>query len=60
MRFLVYVLVALGAGILTGHFYAPEFGNLYEIMLYLLILIIGIDLGQSFRLGGSGSSEGSP
>ncbi|AEK72706.1 membrane protein, conserved [Thermococcus sp. 4557] len=50
MRFLVYVLVALGAGILAGHFYAPEFGNLYEVMLYLLILIIGIDLGQSFRL----------
>jgi uncharacterized membrane protein YbjE (DUF340 family) len=50
MRFLAYVLVALIAGILTGHFYAPDFGNLYEIMLYLLILTIGIDLGQSFRL----------
>jgi len=50
MRFLIYVLLVLVAGILTGHFYAPEFGNLYEIMLYLLIMIIGIDLGQSFRL----------
>ncbi|ASJ04178.1 lysine exporter LysO family protein [Thermococcus barossii] len=51
MRFLVYVLVSLIAGIAFGHFYAPEFGNLYEAMLYLLILIIGIDLGQTFRLG---------
>ncbi|NJE06252.1 lysine exporter LysO family protein [Thermococcus sp. M36] len=50
MRFLAYVLVSLIAGIAVGHFYSPDFGNLYEIMLYLLILIIGIDLGQSFRL----------
>ena len=50
MRFLMYVLASLVAGLLIGHFYAPDFGNLYEVMLYLLILIIGIDLGQSFRL----------
>ncbi|ACJ15718.1 hypothetical membrane protein, conserved [Thermococcus onnurineus NA1] len=50
MRFLAYVLTSLTIGILIGHFYAPDFGNLYEIMLYLLIFIIGIDLGGSFRL----------
>ena len=50
MRFLIYVLASLFAGMVIGHFYAPNFGNLYEIMLYLLILIIGIDLGQTFRL----------
>ncbi|MCD6373217.1 MAG: lysine exporter LysO family protein [Thermococcus sp.] len=51
MRFLAYVLASLVLGIIVGHFYSPEFGNLYEIMLYLLILIIGIDIGQNFRLG---------
>ncbi|ASJ06738.1 lysine exporter LysO family protein [Thermococcus pacificus] len=51
MRFLAYVLASLIAGMAVGHFYAPDFGNLYEVMLYLLILIIGIDLGGSFRLG---------
>jgi uncharacterized membrane protein YbjE (DUF340 family) len=50
MRFLAYVLTALIAGMAVGHFYAPDFGNLYEVMLYLLIFIIGIDLGQTFRL----------
>ena len=51
MRFLAYVLASLIAGMAVGHFYAPDFGNLYEVMLYLLILLIGIDLGGSFRLG---------
>ncbi len=50
MRFLVYVLSSLLAGIALGHFYSPQFGNLYEVMLYLLIFIIGIELGQNFRL----------
>ncbi|ASJ08745.1 hypothetical protein A3L11_05680 [Thermococcus siculi] len=51
MRFLIYVLASLVAGMAVGHSNAPNFGNLYEIMLYILILIIGIDLGQTFRLG---------
>ena len=51
MKFLGYVMVSLIAGIAVGRFYAPNFGNLYEVMLYLLILIIGVDLGQSFRVG---------
>lgn len=50
MRFILYVLFALIAGALVGHLYSPGFGNLYELVLYLLILIIGIDLGQNFRL----------
>ncbi len=50
MRFLAYVLASLMAGVAVGRLFNPDFGNLYEVMLYLLILIIGIDLGQSFRL----------
>ncbi|ANF22981.1 lysine exporter LysO family protein [Thermococcus piezophilus] len=50
MRFLAYVLTSLFVGILVGHFYAPDFGNLHEIMLYILIFLIGIDLAQSFRI----------
>ena len=50
MRFVLYVLGALSLGMLVGHLYAPDFGNLYELMLYALIFIIGIDLGINFRL----------
>ncbi len=50
MRFLIFVLTSLMTGMLVGHFFAPDFGNLYEIMLYTLILIIGIDLGMNFRI----------
>jgi uncharacterized membrane protein YbjE (DUF340 family) len=49
MRFVGYVLTSLLLGIAIGHFYSPNFGNLYEIMLYVLILIIGIDLGLNFK-----------
>ncbi len=49
MRFVLYVLAALLLGMTIGHFYAPDFGNLYELMLYALIFIIGIDLGMNFR-----------
>lgn len=48
MRFILYVLFALIVGALVGHLYSPPgFGNLYELVLYLLILIIGIDLGRT-------------
>ncbi len=49
MKFTAYVLTALLIGMAVGHFYAPDFGNLYELMLYALIFIIGIDLGMNFR-----------
>jgi len=49
MKFLAYVLGALIAGVAVGHVYAPAFGNLYEVMLYILIFIIGIDIGQTFK-----------
>ncbi len=47
MRFLYLVLAALMAGLITGKVFSPDFGNLYELMLYILILFIGIDLGMS-------------
>ncbi len=47
MRFLYLVLAALMAGLITGKVFSPDFGNLYELMLYTLILFIGIDLGMS-------------
>lgn len=50
MRFLALVLASLLTGTLVGRFFSPDFGNLYEMVLYILILIIGIDLGMNFRL----------
>ncbi|ADT83346.1 lysine exporter LysO family protein [Thermococcus barophilus] len=47
MSFLYLVLVALSAGILVGKYTGFQFGNSYEIMLYALIFIIGVDLGKS-------------
>ncbi|AIU70002.1 membrane protein [Thermococcus eurythermalis] len=49
MRFLYPVLTSLVAGILVGHFFAPDFGNAYELMLYVLIFLIGIDIGLNFK-----------
>ncbi|WP_297461351.1 lysine exporter LysO family protein [Thermococcus sp.] len=49
MRFSVHVLVSLLLGVAVGRVYGPDFGNLYEIMLYALILLVGIDIGQSFK-----------
>ncbi len=49
MRFLYLVLTSLTAGILVGRFLSPNFGNAYEIMLYLLIFLIGIDIGLNFE-----------
>ncbi len=50
MKFLVCILLILITGIFTGHFYAPTFGKLYELILYLIIFLIGIELGQSFKI----------
>ncbi|WP_324735625.1 lysine exporter LysO family protein [Thermococcus sp. SY098] len=47
MSFLYLVLAALSAGILVGKYTGFQFGNSYEIMLYALIFIIGVDLGKS-------------
>ncbi|AMQ19422.1 lysine exporter LysO family protein [Thermococcus peptonophilus] len=49
MRFLYLVLGSLVLGLLTGHFLGLDFGNAYEIMLDLLILLIGVDLGMSLN-----------
>jgi len=49
--FLYLVLASLVAGILVGHIFTPDFGNAYEIMLYALIFLIGVDLGLSFSTG---------
>jgi uncharacterized membrane protein YbjE (DUF340 family) len=51
MRFLYLVLTALTLGILAGHFLEPNFGNAYEVMLYVLIFLIGVDLGLNFESG---------
>ncbi|AHL21806.1 lysine exporter LysO family protein [Thermococcus nautili] len=49
MRFLHLVLASLTVGILVGRFFSPDFGNAYEIMLYILIFVIGADLGLNFN-----------
>ncbi len=50
MNFSICIVLALIAGIFTGHFFASDFGKLYEIILYSIIFLIGIELGQSFKL----------
>lgn len=47
MSFLYLVISSLLLGMLVGKYTSLEFGNLYELMLYLLIFIIGIDIGKS-------------
>ena len=49
MRFLHLVLASLTIGTLVGHFLSPDFGNAYELMLYVLIFLIGADLGLNFN-----------
>ncbi|WP_297512867.1 lysine exporter LysO family protein [Thermococcus sp.] len=49
MRFLYLVLASLTIGTLVGHFFSPDFGNAYELMLYVLIFMIGMDLGMNFN-----------
>lgn len=49
MRILYFVLISLVAGVLVGYFLHPDFGNAYEIMLDVLILLIGVDLGISIN-----------
>jgi uncharacterized membrane protein YbjE (DUF340 family) len=44
---LYLVISSLLLGMLVGKYTSLEFGNLYEFMLYLLIFIIGIDIGKS-------------
>ncbi|NJE25222.1 lysine exporter LysO family protein [Thermococcus sp. MV5] len=47
MSFLYFVLASLILGMTVGKTTTFDFGNLYEIMLYLLIFIIGVDIGKS-------------
>ena len=47
MSFLYFVLASLILGMIVGKTTTFDFGNLYEIMLYLLIFIIGMDIGKS-------------
>jgi len=49
MSFLYLVLASLFIGFLVGKYTTVQFGSLYEVMLYLLIFIIGLDLGRSTR-----------
>lgn len=51
MSFLCLVLASLFAGLLIGKYTTVQFGSLYEVMLYLLIFIIGLDLGKSKGVG---------
>jgi len=50
VRFLHLVLASLTAGILVGRVLGPDFGNAYEVMLYVLIFLIGADLGLNFKI----------
>jgi len=47
MSLLYFVLVSLILGMLVGKTTTFDFGSFYELMLYLLIFIIGVDIGKS-------------
>lgn len=47
MSLLYFVLVSLVLGMVVGKITTFDFGNFYELMLYLLIFIIGVDIGKS-------------
>jgi len=47
MKFLYFVLGALLSGIMVGRYTSLNSGNLSALMLYLLIFIIGMDIGRS-------------
>jgi uncharacterized membrane protein YbjE (DUF340 family) len=47
MNFLYLVLISLFAGLLVGKYTSYEFGDLALLMLYLLIFIIGLEIGKS-------------
>jgi len=49
VRFLYLVLLSLTTGVLVGKTFSPYFGNIYEILLYILIFFIGMDLGLNFK-----------
>ncbi|ASJ11129.1 hypothetical protein A3L12_07365 [Thermococcus sp. P6] len=51
MKFLYLVLGALFSGILVGRYTGADFGDLSVLTLYLLIFIIGVDIGRSNALG---------
>ena len=47
MSLLYFVLVSLVLGMVVGKITTFDFGNFYELMLYFLIFIIGVDIGKS-------------
>lgn len=46
-RFTLAVVSALLAGYIIGKVFSPDFGQAYEWALYVLIFLIGVDLGMS-------------
>ncbi|NPA47825.1 MAG: lysine exporter LysO family protein [Thermococci archaeon] len=49
MRLLYLILTSLLLGIAVGRFASPNFGNSFEVMLYILIFLIGVELGMNFE-----------
>ncbi len=45
MRYLYFVLLSLLAGFILGKYAGIDVGGIYEMLLYLLIFFIGMDLG---------------
>jgi uncharacterized membrane protein YbjE (DUF340 family) len=50
-KFSILVFSALILGIVTGFLFHPDIGKGYELALYLLIFLIGVDIGGSLREG---------
>ncbi|AFK22663.1 lysine exporter LysO family protein [Pyrococcus sp. ST04] len=49
MKFMIAVIIALISGYIAGKF-GINAGNLYEIALYILVFIIGLDIGMNGKL----------
>lgn len=49
-RFSAMVIASLALGFIAGKTLSPGLGNLYEWVLYVLIFLIGLDLGRGMNL----------
>ncbi len=49
MRLLHMIMASLVLGFIIGKLFSPDFGNSFEIMLYILIFLIGMELEMNFK-----------
>ncbi len=53
----LFVLIVLSAGFMVGRSFHPNLGDTYELVLYALVFLIGLDIGMEPVLPGSGRAQ---